>query len=251
MLQAYDDFDFNTAALIRDALPPVIPRTMRPSIKVYRYAIDTPCTYKFSIHAMDDIWSGRAVGIGESLPVDPVHIALHLGMRPSHPGYCIEARARKEGYEKSGEDGLPFPAQMIEAGGPWAELPDWLYSDFDMNALKDALSETLPVSIFYFFWYCVVVIGTSGGNADLSTPPLQEVDVVVSQNAGAYFCEFELWSSLANGLLKHGSRDAIFLHVPKDRSAAAIDTGANVAIEVIKAAVAQMESRRGRHSAGA
>jgi hypothetical protein len=98
---------------------------------------------------MDEIWSGKAVGSGETMPTQRVDLALHLGMRPSYPGYCIETHARKNVCKQAGEDGQGFHVSMVEVGGPWAELPDCLYSNFNMEGLKTSLVRRIPASTMY------------------------------------------------------------------------------------------------------
>ncbi|KAH7251182.1 hypothetical protein BKA59DRAFT_452429 [Fusarium tricinctum] len=146
---AYDAFDYNTAADIRDRLPSIILRAGKLDIRIFRYPVDTPCTYDFGIQAMDEIWSGKAVGSGETMPTQRVDLALHLGMRPSYPGYCIETHVRKNVCKQAGEDGQGFHVSMVEVGGPWAELPDCLYSNFNMEGLKTSLVRRTPASTMY------------------------------------------------------------------------------------------------------
>ncbi|KAF5587784.1 pyroglutamyl peptidase type I [Fusarium subglutinans] len=178
-----------TGSGIRDELLSVISRPKKPDIIIHHFPINSSCSYEFHIKTKDEIWSG------EFIP-GRIDLVLHMGMRSSYPGYCLETRARKSGYKRNGKDGTPYPVAMIE--------PE----------RKELIS-------FY----------------------LKDANIKVSQNAGEYFCEFEFWSCLASAYLKRQCRDVIFLHVPNDRSAEAIQKGAMVAQGVIQAAVEEIERR--------
>ncbi|CAI4215891.1 unnamed protein product [Parascedosporium putredinis] len=197
--------------MIRDRLPQSIDRPGKRCIRILQHPVDTPCTYTFGIEAMAEIWDGKAIGKGQAGP-SAVDLALHMGMRPSYPGYCFETRARRDGYKHPGEDGQYFPQEIVQGDAPWAQLPEVLFSGFDIPQMLSVVGERLP-----------------------------GLDLKVSDNAGWYFCEFEFFSSLANALLKHNSKNALYLHVPLHRDDDAISTGARVAVEFITAAVEELE----------
>jgi len=65
----------------------------------------------------------------------------------------------------------------------------------------------------------------------------QTTDVRISEDAGRYLCDFIYYSSLAHLTKKDEKRRAVFLHVPVDSDAAAVKTGVEVTIELIRAMV--------------
>jgi len=65
----------------------------------------------------------------------------------------------------------------------------------------------------------------------------QDVDIRVSEDAGRYLCDFIYFSSLAYLAQKDEERPVVFLHVPVDSDEAAVETGTEVALELIRAMV--------------
>ncbi len=65
----------------------------------------------------------------------------------------------------------------------------------------------------------------------------QTTDVRISEDAGRYLCDFIYYSSLAHLTKKEEERRVVFLHVPVDSNAAAITTGVEVTVELIRAIV--------------
>lgn len=68
----------------------------------------------------------------------------------------------------------------------------------------------------------------------------------LSADAGGYFCEFQLWSSL--GLLtKQGNpRIACFVYVPKATDDEAIQSGVKVTVAFISALVDAMDTEKSK-----
>lgn len=130
--------------MIRDELPQTVDRPGKQRIRILRHPVDTPCTYDWGIEAMDEIWSGKAVAVGEVAPAE-IDLALHMGMRPRYPGYCFETGARREGYKHPGEDGKYYPRELVDGNGPWAQLPEYLYSGFNIEQIISSVGDRLPV----------------------------------------------------------------------------------------------------------
>src|ERR1700712_3587946 len=65
----------------------------------------------------------------------------------------------------------------------------------------------------------------------------QTTDVRISEDAGRYLCDFIYYSSLAHLTKKKEKRRVVFLHVPVDSDEAAVRTGIEVTIELIRAMV--------------
>lgn len=59
----------------------------------------------------------------------------------------------------------------------------------------------------------------------------------ISEDAGRYLCDFIYFSSLAHLTKKGEDRRVVFLHVPVEATEAAIKTGVEVTIELIRAMV--------------
>ena len=79
---------------------------------------------------------------GSNIDGKPFHpdLIVHLGMggRPQ-PGYVFETLVRKEGYDQPGQDGSSFPQEMVNPGGKWADLPDKLFTDLDVEGMRAAV----------------------------------------------------------------------------------------------------------------
>ncbi|KFG85852.1 hypothetical protein MANI_011644 [Metarhizium anisopliae] len=73
----------------------------------------------------------------------------------------------------------------------------------------------------------------------------QEIPIRASANPDSDFCEYRLYSSLAELLLNHTSRleKAVFLHVPKDNSPEAIQLGADIVTAYITSLLDQLFSQ--------
>jgi len=137
---------------VRDILPKNIARPGKPVINIFKYPDGVPCIYSWVIDMTRKLLSGdRSMLFPENLcrdgePFQP-DLIVHLGMkgRPQ-PGYVFETLARKEGYNEPGQDDIPFPREMTEPGGEWASLPDKLFTDLDVQGIRDAVLAAVPVS---------------------------------------------------------------------------------------------------------
>ncbi|EEU36964.1 uncharacterized protein NECHADRAFT_81143 [Fusarium vanettenii 77-13-4] len=199
------EYDYNTSALVRDAISPKITGGGGKTINIVRYPEDVRCNYPWVIDMSKKILSGRRDVFQGNVPAtdEPFvpDLILHIGMRLSYPGYCFETHARREGFVQPGEDGETFQeSKPLE----WETLPKELYTQYDMNVMRERVLRELP-----------------------------DADIKVSDNAGLYFCEFQLLSTLAELKLKGLPGKAIFLHVPSGQSPEAIALGAKVAEELI------------------
>jgi len=61
----------------------------------------------------------------------------------------------------------------------------------------------------------------------------KDVDIQVSDKAGLYFCEFELWAALAELKLRRLPGKAAFIHVPQGKSEEDIRLGGKVVEEYL------------------
>jgi pyroglutamyl-peptidase len=65
----------------------------------------------------------------------------------------------------------------------------------------------------------------------------QNADIRVSEDAGRYLCDFIYYSSLAYLEKSREEKRVVFLHVPIEADEAALKTGVDVTIELIRAMV--------------
>ena len=74
-------------------------------------------------------------------------------------------------------------------------------------------------------------------NAGQSANRIQTTDVRISEDAGRYLCDFIYYSSMAHLTKEDEDRRVVFLHVPVESDSRSIDTGVEVAVELIRALV--------------
>ncbi|KAI0548142.1 hypothetical protein F4679DRAFT_334616 [Xylaria curta] len=205
------EWDFNTSSMIRDLVPFRIDRPGKRSIHILKYPIDVPCNYQKIIEITQRIWSGDGLVSGnqgnDKRTLKPA-FALHMGMRSSYPGFCVETFARRDGYSELGDEGDPFPSELFETGGLWEGFPSKLYSDLNISQITSTVSHMVP-----------------------------GVDIKVSDNCGLYFCEFELFATLAELRRQNLPAKAVFLHVPTDKRPEAIQLGVRIVEAIVQAIV--------------
>jgi pyroglutamyl-peptidase len=68
--------------------------------------------------------------------------------------------------------------------------------------------------------------------------------VRISEDAGRYLCDFIYYSSLAYLTKKEEERRVIFLHVPVESDEAAVNTGVEATIELIRALVQSRQVKK-------
>ncbi|KAG6991379.1 cut9-interacting protein scn1 [Physcia stellaris] len=167
------EFDFNTSSMVRDALPKLIEQTNKRKIKIFKYARVTRDTYEDVRRVSKEIWGGqRALFLPEPGPSDTeqkvdIDVILHLGMVALGWGpdqFRFETIACRDGYELPGDDGKYVDSRKLKELG----LPETLATSFDIEAAWSKVKEKFP-----------------------------DEPIFLSHDAGLYFCEFRLYSSLA------------------------------------------------------
>lgn len=78
---------------------------------------------------------------GETIYIDAM---LHMGMN-FRDYWCVETRARRDGYDWVGDDGVPLPKHNGGEGGRWEGLPEVLTPAFDIDNIVQRLHQELPV----------------------------------------------------------------------------------------------------------
>lgn len=81
---------------------------------------------------------------GESIYIDAM---LHMGMDFSD-NWFVESRARRDGYDWVGDDGVPLPKHNGGQEGRWKGLPEVLTPVFDIDSVIQRLHQELPVIYF-------------------------------------------------------------------------------------------------------
>ncbi|XXG99309.1 hypothetical protein Hte_005646 [Hypoxylon texense] len=137
---------------------------------------------------------------------------LHPGMTTAVPEFRVEKISYRDGYKRPGEDGVYVNREHFQKLG----LPESLELAFDTDAAVARVKAEFP---------------------DL---PLR-----ASADPNQSFCEYRLYSSLAELQSNHASKlgKATFLHIPKDKSPEAIQLGADVVTAYITALVDQVSSQ--------
>ncbi|KAB5580869.1 putative pyroglutamyl peptidase type I [Coniochaeta sp. 2T2.1] len=221
------DFPVNPSWAIASQLPQFLPPLRAkdvsvasgPQLPVVRIVVHPEpirVNYQTVRQIVPDLWdleskSGRP----------KIDLAIHIGMAGPRPMYQLERRGHRDGYCMKDVDGQLLNDQARHAAEGenwiWHNMPTELETDFD---LEDVLSRWKKHSP-------------------------RGLDLRISEDAGRYLCDFIYMSSLTH-LYKAGEeRKVLFLHVPSDSSERAINTGRELAIQLIRSLVESELSHRG------
>ncbi|KAL8670304.1 MAG: hypothetical protein Q9224_007683 [Gallowayella concinna] len=208
------EYDFNTSLMVRDALPDLIERAGKRNIKIFKYARVTRDTYEDVRRVSKEIWSGqRSLFLPKSQADETdekldVSLILHLGMVAlgwEIDQFRFETVARRDGYELPGDDGQHVDSKALEELG----LPKTLTTCFNIEAAWRNVKAKFPDHPIY-----------------------------LSHDAGLYFCEFRLYSSLAEPLLSESYREkagrTVFQHLPQGHTVEDIALARDVTVEFIR-----------------
>ncbi len=141
---------YNTSAMVRDAMPDIIERHKAGPIKIVKYPHDIESHYSEVMRVIPELWRGKLSVFDPKCPPNQmIHIdlMLHIGMRRSENCYCFEKKARRDGYEKPGSDGVQLPPGNAERGGIWEGLPEVLEPALDIELAGGRVAKELPVSV--------------------------------------------------------------------------------------------------------
>ncbi|CAG8975616.1 hypothetical protein HYALB_00006824 [Hymenoscyphus albidus] len=202
------EFDYNTSWLVRDALPNSMKRLGKKDIRIMKYARITHGTYEDVRRVSKEIWGGqRSLFLpepqsGENDTTVDIDMILHLGMVAlgwRTDQFRFEKLARRDGYKLPGDDGKYIDSEGLEKLG----LPESIATIFDVKAAWVKVHQAFP-----------------------DTP------AVVSEDAGLYFCEFRMYSSLAEPLVSEGIQEksgrVIFVHLPQAHDDGAISLARDI-----------------------
>ena len=149
--QPFMEFNFNTSLMVRDALPEVIERVDKKTIRIFKYARVTRDTYEDVRRVSKEIWGGqRSLFLPKPRPGETeekldVSLILHLGMVALGWGpdqFRFETVSRRDGYELPGDDGQYVNSKELKELG----LPKTLATSFDVEAAWRKVREQFPVS---------------------------------------------------------------------------------------------------------
>ncbi|RMJ16626.1 hypothetical protein CDV36_003771 [Fusarium kuroshium] len=210
-------FDYNSAAVLKDALPDSFHREGKPTIKILKATENLPAEYYPSRKLIQGLWAGNlSMYDPTEEPNDglQVRLMIHMGMRTKEPNYCFETFARRDGYIHPDNLGkLPSP-EDYDTGGYFDGCPEELRPNVDVEAAGKAAQELLP-----------------------------DHKMRVSSNAGHNLCEWFFYTSLAEGYKRGAPRNVAFIHVPPGRREEDLKTGVEVLKAYIGALVSQIEAK--------
>ncbi|KAI0888149.1 uncharacterized protein GGS22DRAFT_155178 [Annulohypoxylon maeteangense] len=210
----FKENETNPTQDVKLKLPDRIEREGRIPIRIIKYPTDFRNVLK-DMNIIPELWNGeKSVYEPGSKQHQGIHIdaMLHLGMNFSDV-WQVETRARRDGYDWVGDDGLPLPKYNGGEGGRWEGLPRVLEPYFNVEEITKRLHKELP-----------------------NTP------VMISRNAGLLYCEFIFYTSLSALYKKDETQRAMFLHHAGNKTESRdIEEGAKVAASVICSMVDQLE----------
>lgn len=208
-------FDYNSAALLRDALPNFIARETKPDIQILKYPHDIPSVYAAVRDIFPTLWNGSlSVYDSKASTNETVNIGLmvHMGMRTSEDNYCFETVARRDGYKHADMENGTQPDGDGEPGGYWEGCPAELVPDVPVTEAAEALKKEIPDS-----------------------------KTRVSTNAGHNLCEFMFYSSLAELYKRNEKKRVVFVHIPSGDTKEQMDEGVKVLTSYIRNLVERIE----------
>ncbi|KAI0377691.1 hypothetical protein F5Y04DRAFT_263478 [Hypomontagnella monticulosa] len=212
----FKENETNPSQNVKLKLPDRIEREGRVPIKIIKYPID----FRNVITDMDIIpklWNGEKrvyephCKQGQKIHIDAM---LHLGMSfIDH--WEVEERARRDGYDWVGDDGVPLPKENGRKGGRWEGLPEVLKPCFDIDYIMQRLHRELPI-----------------------------IPTKSSMDAGLLYCEFIYYTSLATLYDAHEIPRVLFLHHPEKKIGHhGVEEGTNVAVSIICSMIDQLETQ--------
>ncbi|TVY27915.1 Pyroglutamyl-peptidase [Lachnellula hyalina] len=206
-------YPINPSWEIAKSLPPFLPAAKPastqlstlaelPPVRILVYPEPVRVSYKVVRELVPTLWQGRKIDY-----------AIHIGMASGRKFYSVERRGHRTGYMMRDVDneflGDAERRKEEQEKWIWHGLPEELLSSVDVDDVWRRWRTALP-----------------------------DVDVRVSEDAGRYLCDFIYYSSLAY-LTKEEEeeRRVVFLHVPVNSDETAVNTGTEVALELIRALV--------------
>ena len=126
----------------------LIERPGKRDIVIRKYARVTRDTYDDVRRVSKEIWGGQRslflpkLEPGEEDGILDIDFILHLGMEIRDGFFGFETRARRDGYEKPGDDGVYVDSTGLANEG----LPEELFIKLNVEAAYDHVKSSFPVS---------------------------------------------------------------------------------------------------------
>ena len=140
--QPFREYDYNTSAMVRDSLPPLITRKDKAPITILKYPHDIECIYTDVLALTPELWSGKRsvyeLGSSSHKTVG-LDLMLHIGMHPDDDVYFFEKRARRGKYEHPGEDGRLLSRDALKG------QPERLFVELDVENIVARVVKSMPV----------------------------------------------------------------------------------------------------------
>ncbi|KAI0115493.1 hypothetical protein GGR51DRAFT_503215 [Nemania sp. FL0031] len=209
--------DYNSAALLKDALPDSLIRQGRPDIRILKVTENLRSEYEASRRIISSMWDGNislydpTSTSGERINLQ---LIIHMGMRTSESNYCFEVIARKDGYVHPDNCGDLPKSSEYEDGGRLYGVPDQLRPELDIESAAQAVKDKLP-----------------------------RHNTRVSTDAGHNLCEWFFFNSLAEGYRRSAPLHVAFVHIPKGKSEDDLKTGVEILESFIGTLVQQIEEK--------
>jgi len=200
-------YPINPSWEIVASLPPILSSSKSvpssPPIRILTHPAPIRVTYTAVRELVPKLWAANP----------RIDFMVHVGMASGREFYSVERRGHRDGYAMRDVDGELLgdergKAKRGEGEWVWEGCPDELLSDFDIDDVWMRWKSSLP-----------------------------DLDIRRSEDAGRYLCDFIYYSSLAHLWKMNAEKKVVFFHVPADSDDAAIRTGTEVLIELIRAMV--------------
>jgi hypothetical protein len=159
-------------------------------------------------------------------------IIIHIGMSLPRSGYHLETVAHRDGYVKPDVDRKVLTNGVV---GEWVK-------ESRPEVLSINLRKANKDDVWRRWKSWVLATGTGKSKGD------RDVDIVLSENAGRYLCEFILYASLSfwagrgKGVKKKGKEKdgkqspvVVFLHVPAECTMEDLERGKRMVVALVKA----------------
>lgn len=168
---------------------------------------------------------------------DP-HIVLHVGLAVDRDYFAVEQSALKEGYH----DIPDIDRKVItraENKKLFGKAPFSLATSLDLESAVTTWQAacahlTLPVTGGH---------ATKGKGSGKGKAATKRVELRLSDDVGTYVCGLIYFSSLVEMQKRHGTRNVVFVHVPRLEGDSEVDVGIEVLKELIVALVDVWETK--------
>ncbi|KAJ4353397.1 uncharacterized protein N0V89_005126 [Didymosphaeria variabile] len=224
--------NFNTSAMVRDALPETIKLDDSRLINIIKYPHDIQASWSEVRETVPQILSNkRRVFMPDCEDPDAelrIDILVQLGMRRSEDCIVFETVAWRDGYVQLDVDDKTLPPGDVEHGGIWEGLPEKLATCFSISKLQRNrwIKRFRQVSTCSSRTLALIVC-------------LQDIPIRVSQDANSFICEFQFYSALAELYKRHLPARVIFVHTPPGTAEKDIQDCAVIVEALIKTLVEQ------------